>query len=52
MEKLHIKLKKLEEEAVIPTYAHDGDVGLMLNMMKKRIYTSITLVLPLNPILT
>ena len=27
---LKIKLKKLDERAVIPTYAHDGDVGMDL----------------------
>jgi len=27
---LEIKIKKLEKEAVIPTYAHDGDVGMDL----------------------
>ena len=25
-----LKLKKLDERAVIPTYAHDGDVGMDL----------------------
>ena len=29
-EPLDIKLKKLDEKAVIPTYAHDGDVGMDL----------------------
>lgn len=27
---LEVKLKKLDEKAVIPTYAHDGDVGMDL----------------------
>ena len=27
---LFIKLKKLDERAVIPSYAHDGDVGMDL----------------------
>lgn len=30
IDKLNIKFKKLDERAVIPTYAHDGDVGMDL----------------------
>lgn len=30
MQKLEVKFKKLDERAVIPTYAHDGDVGMDL----------------------
>ncbi len=28
MQKLEIKFKKLDERAIVPTYAHDGDVGM------------------------
>ena len=28
MQRLDIKFKKLDERAVVPTYAHDGDVGM------------------------
>ena len=28
MQKFEVKFKKLDERAVIPTYAHDGDVGM------------------------
>lgn len=28
LKKIHIKFKKLNEDAVIPTYAHNGDVGM------------------------
>lgn len=28
MEQVNIKIKKLDERAVIPTYAHDGDMGM------------------------
>lgn len=28
MEKIDVKIKKLNENAVIPTYAHNGDVGM------------------------
>ncbi len=30
LSKLEVKFKKLDERAVIPTYAHDGDVGMDL----------------------
>ena len=30
LSKLRVKFKKLDERAVIPTYAHDGDVGMDL----------------------
>ena len=30
LEPLEIKFKKLDDRAVIPTYAHDGDVGMDL----------------------
>lgn len=28
MEQVNVKVKKLDERAVIPTYAHDGDMGM------------------------
>ena len=30
LEELEIKIKRLSDKAVIPTYAHDGDVGIDL----------------------
>ena len=32
--KLNVKFKKLDERAVIPTYAHDGDVGMDLTAIE------------------
>ena len=32
--KLNVKFKKLDERAVVPTYAHDGDVGMDLTAIE------------------
>ncbi len=34
MQRLDIKFKKLDERAVVPTYAHDGDVGMDLTAIE------------------
>ena len=34
MQRLEVKFKKLDERAVVPTYAHDGDVGMDLTAIE------------------